>query len=400
MIELKLAKRVGRIQPSATLALTARAKALAAEGKDVIALTAGECDFEMPAALRAAAVKAIEGRGVVDRYTPASGLPEIRKAVAAKFKRDNGLEYTPEQVMVNCGAKHSCFNIIGALVDDGDEVIIPAPYWVSYPEMVNFFGGKPVVVDTSATGFVLTADALKKALTSRTKLVLVNSPGNPTGAVWSRAAQQALADVLKGSNVAVLSDEIYEKLVYDGEHVSFAALGTDAFERTITVNGVAKAYAMTGWRIGYAAGPKAVINAMGALQSHSTSNPATVSQLTTLKALAEDPAELKMWREKFIARRDLIVKGLSSISGLKCAKPGGAFYVFPDFRAWLGKRHGDVTIKDDATLCELLLTRALVAGVPGKEFGAPGFVRFSYAASDEEIRKSVERIGKFAAELK
>jgi aspartate aminotransferase len=393
MIELKLAKRVGRIQPSATLALTARAKALAAEGKDVIALTAGECDFETPAAIRAAAIKAIEARGVVDRYTPASGLPEIRKAVAAKFKRDNGLEYTPEQVMVNCGAKHSCFNIIGALVDEGDEVIIPSPYWVSYPEMANFFGGKPVIVDTSATGFVLTAEALKKALTPRTKLVLVNSPGNPTGAVWSRAAQQALADVLKGSNVAVLSDEIYEKLVYEGEHVSFAALGTDAYERTITVNGVAKAYAMTGWRIGYAAGPKAIINAMGALQSHSTSNPTTVSQLATLKALAEDPAELKGWREKFIARRDVIVKGLNAISGVKCTKPGGAFYVFPDFRAWLGKRHGDLVLKDDSVLCEALLTRALVAGVPGKEFGAPGFLRLSYAASDEEIRKAVERVG-------
>jgi aspartate aminotransferase len=257
-----------------------------------------------------------------------------------------------------------------------------------------------VVVDTSATGFVLTPEALRKALTPRTKLLIVNTPGNPTGAVWTRQQQQALADVVKGTGVAVLSDEIYEKLVYDGEHVSFATLGKDAYERTIVVNGVAKAYAMTGWRIGYAAGPKAVISAMGALQSHSTSNPATVSQLATLKALAEDPAELKTWREKFISRRDAIVKGLNAITGVKCAKPGGAFYVFPDFRAWLGKRHGDVTIKDDATLCELLLTRALVGGVPGKEFGAPGFVRLSYAASDEEIRKAVERIGKFAAELK
>ncbi len=399
MTMLKLATRVGRIQPSATLALTARAKALAAEGKDVIALTAGEPDFETPAAIRASAVEALNAKGAVDRYTPASGLPALRKAIAAKFKRDNGLEYTPEQVMANCGAKHSCFNLIGALVNEGDEVIIPAPYWVSYPEMVNFFGGKPIVIDTSSTGFVLTAEALKKALTPRTRLLIVNTPGNPTGAVWSREAQQALADVLKGTEVAVLSDEIYEKLVYEGEHVSFAALSQDAYQRTVTINGVAKAYAMTGWRIGYAAGPKHVIDAMGALQSHSTSNPTTLSQLATLKALAQDPAELPGWRQKFIARRDVLVKGLNEVPGVKCACPGGAFYVFPDFRGWIGKRHGDLLLKDDSVICEALLTRALVAGVPGSEFGAPGFLRFSYAASDEEIRKAVERIAAFGGEL-
>jgi len=399
MTLLKLATRVGRIQPSATLALTARAKALAAEGKDVIALTAGEPDFETPAAIRASAVESLNAKGAVDRYTPASGLPALRKAIAAKFKRDNGLEYTPEQVMANCGAKHSCFNLIGALVNEGDEVIIPAPYWVSYPEMVNFFGGKPVVVDTSSTGFVLTAEALKKALTPRTRLLIVNTPGNPTGAVWSREAQQALADVLKGTEVAVLSDEIYEKLVYEGEHVSFAALSQDAYQRTVTINGVAKAYAMTGWRIGYAAGPKHVIDAMGALQSHSTSNPTTLSQLATLKALAQDPAELPGWRQKFIARRDVLVKDLNEVPGVKCAKPGGAFYVFPDFRGWIGKRHRDLLLKDDSVICEALLTRALVAGVPGSEFGAPGFLRFSYAASDDEIRKAVERIAGFGREL-
>lgn len=399
MPEIKLAARMGRIQPSATLALTARAKALAAEGRDVIALTAGEPDFETPDAIRSAAIDALQAKGIVDRYTPASGLPEVRKAVADKLKRDNGLTYAPEQVMVSCGAKHNCFNIIAALVDEGDEVIIPAPYWVSYPEMVNFFGGKPVIIDTSSTGFVLTPDALKRALTPKTRLVLVNSPGNPTGAVWPREAQQALAQTLEGTDVFVLSDEIYEKLVYDGEHVSFAALSQDAYERTITVNGVAKAYAMTGWRIGYAAGPQKIIAAMGALQSHSTSNPATVSQLAALTALARDPDELPGWKRSFVARRDIMVNGLNDTPGVKCAMPGGAFYVFPDFRGWLGKRHGEMELKDDATLCEALLTRALVAGVPGGEFGAAGFVRFSYAESDEKIRKAVERIQKFAAEL-
>ena len=400
MTELKLAQRMGRIQPSATLALTARAKALRAEGKDVIALTAGEPDFSTPDAIRASAVSALQAGGVVDRYTPASGLPEVRKAVANKFKRDNGLDYAADQVMVNCGAKHSCFNLIAALVDEGDEVIIPAPYWVSYPQMVSFFGGKPVIVDTSATGFVLTSDALKAALTPKTRLVLVNSPGNPTGAVWSREAQQSIADVLKGTNVAVLSDEIYEKLVYDGEHVSFASLDDDAFNRTVTVNGVAKAYVMTGWRIGYAGGPKHVIAAMGALQSHSTSNPATVSQLAALKALAEDPAELPGWRESFVRRRDIIVGGLNDVEGISCARPGGAFYVFPDCRGLLGKRHNDVEISDDHVLCEKLLTEAHVAGVPGSEFGAPGFIRFSYAESDDNIRKAAERIQKFSSELK
>ena len=400
MPELKLAARVGRIQPSVTLALTARGKALRAEGQDVIALTAGEPDFETPDAIRSAAIDALKAKGVVDRYTPASGLSQVRKAVADKFKRDNGLDYAPEQVMVSCGAKHNCFNVIAALVDEGDEVIIPAPYWVSYPEMVNFFGGKPVIVDTSSTDFVLTSEALKAAITPKTKLVLVNTPGNPTGTVWSREAQQAIADALVGTDIFVLSDEIYEKLVYDGEHVSFAAVSQDAYDRTITVNGVAKAYAMTGWRIGYAGGPKSVIAAMGALQSHSTSNPATLSQLATLTALANDPVELPTWKKNFVCRRDMMVNGLNDTPGVQCAIPGGAFYVFPDFRGWVGKRHGDLELKDCTSICEALLTRALVGGVPGVAFGAPGFVRFSYADSDDNIRKAVERIQKFGNELK
>lgn len=399
MSQIRLAARMGRIQPSATLALTARAKELAKQGHDVIALTAGEPDFDTPQGIRDAAADRLRRGGAVGRYTPASGLPEVRKAVAEKFKRDNALQYSPDEVMVSCGGKHCCFNMVAALIDEGDEVIIPAPYWVSYPEMVRFYGGRPVIVDTSSTGFVLTPVALKAAITPRTRMLIVNSPGNPTGAVWSGEEQRKLAAVVEGTEIAVLSDEIYEKLVYDGTHVSFASLSNDAFNRTVTINGVAKAYAMTGWRIGYAAGPKHLIAAMGALQSHSTSNPTTIAQMATLDALARDPEELPQWRSQYRARRDAIVAGLNAIPGVKCARPGGAFYVFPDFRAWMGRRHGDTTIRDCTTLCEALLTRAHVAGVPGCEFGAPGFVRFSYAASDAELAKAVQRIAKFATEL-
>ncbi|MBX3458767.1 MAG: pyridoxal phosphate-dependent aminotransferase [Planctomycetes bacterium] len=396
---LRLAARMGRIQPSATLALTARAKELAKQGHDVVALTAGEPDFDTPEDIRNAAAERLRKGGNVGRYTPASGLPELRKAVAEKFKRDNALHYSAEEVMVSCGGKHCCFNMVAALIDEGDEVVIPAPYWVSYPEMVRFYGGRPVIVDTSGTGFVLTPEALKAAITPRTRMLIVNSPSNPTGAVWSADDQRKLAAVLEGTEIAVMADEIYEKLVYDGQHVSFASLSNDAFNRTVTINGVAKAYAMTGWRIGYAAGPKHLIAAMGALQSHSTSNPTTIAQLATLDALAKDPIELPQWRRQYQQRRDAIVAGLSAIAGVKCAVPGGAFYVFPDFRAWMGKRHGDVQIKDCTSLCEALLAKVHVAGVPGCEFGAPGFVRFSYAASDAELAKAVQRISKFATEL-
>lgn len=399
MDPIRLARRMGQIQPSATLALTARAKELRAAGHDVIALTAGEPDFDTPTAIREAASRRALESGAVGRYTPAAGLPELRRAVAEKLKRDNGLAYSAEQVMVSCGGKHCCFNMAAALIEEGDEVILPAPYWVSYPEMIRFFGGKPVVVDTSSTAFVLTPQALKAAITPRTRMLIVNSPDNPTGAVWSREAQAALAEVLRETQIAVLSDEIYEKLVYEGEHVSFASLSEDAYHRTVTINGLAKAYAMTGWRIGYAAGPAHLIGSMISLQSHSTSNPTTLAQFAALDALAGDPAELPGWRSRYAARRDAMLAGLNETPGVKCSKPGGAFYLFPDFRGWIGRRHGNDELKDCAAICEALLTKAHVAAVPGAKFGAPGFVRFSYAASDEQIAEALRRIRAFANEL-
>lgn len=400
MAEIRLSKRVKRIKPSITLALTARARSLRAEGKDVIPLTAGEPDFETPDAVRKAAIAQIEKGGKAGRYTPAAGLPELLEAVAAKFKRDNGLNYAAADCIVSCGAKHSIFNALAAILDDGDEVIVPAPYWVSYPEMLNFLGATPVIVDTSNTGFVLTPAALKAALTPRTRAVIVNSPGNPTGAVWDKSSQRALADILAGSDIAVISDEIYEKLVYEGSHVSFASVSQDAFARTITINGVAKAYAMTGWRIGYAGGPRNVISAMTALQSHSTSNPTTISQLAALSALQRDPDELPRWRESYRARRDRLVMAVNNMPGARCLKPGGAFYVFADVRGWLGKRAGETLLSDDAAVTEALLAQGLVAVVPGGEFGAPGFIRLSYAVADDVLEAAISRIADFATRLK
>ncbi|CAG0929790.1 aspartate aminotransferase [Planctomycetaceae bacterium] len=399
-MEHRLSSRVLRIKPSATLALTARAKALAAEGKAVIALTAGEPEFETPMAIREYTIAELKKGGQVSRYTPAAGLIELRKAVAAKFKRDNGLEYSPEQCIVSCGAKHSIFNALAALVEDGDEVLVPSPYWVSYPEMCAFLGAKAVAIDTSRTGMVLTPEALKAAITPKTRVLLVNSPGNPTGAVWSEAQQRALAAVLEGSGIYVISDEIYEKLVYDGRHFSFAACSPDAYSRTITVNGSAKAFAMTGWRVGYAAGPKPVIDAMVALQSHSTSNAASVSQVATIKALEKDPVELPEWRACYVRRRDAFLSALNALPGVSCAKPGGAFYVFPDIRGWLGKHHGDTPLNTDTDVCDALLAKSLVATVPGVEFGAPGFLRISYALSDRDVAEALKRLKEFAAAVR
>ncbi|MHC4916725.1 MAG: pyridoxal phosphate-dependent aminotransferase [Planctomycetota bacterium] len=394
----KLADRIGRVGESVTLAVTAKAKAMKADGIDVVAFAAGEPDFDTPAYVSAAGKAAIDAGQT--RYTPATGTPDLKKAVAAKLERDSGLTYDPaREVMISCGAKHVIYNLVQVLCGEGQEVVVPAPYWVSYPEMAKLAGGEPVFPAAGADQeFKLTPAQLEKAITAKTAVVLLNSPSNPTGSVYSREELTALAEVLAEKDVWVISDEIYEKLVYDGvEHCSIAALNPDLRKRTLTVNGHSKAYAMTGWRIGYAAGPAGVIKAAGSLQSHSTSGPSTMCQAAALAALTENDggaAELEAMRTEFQKRRDLIVDRLNALPGVSCVKPRGAFYVFPDFSACYGREIGGAKVDGSLSLCAAALEAAHVALVPGIAFGEDKCVRMSFAASSEMINKGLDRLEK------
>jgi len=317
----------------------------------------------------------------------------LREAICAKFKKDNNLDYKPSQVLVSCGAKHSIYNAVEVLCDGGDEVIIPAPYWVSYPEMVNLAGGKPVILPTSIESmFKITAEQLEKSITPRTSLLILNTPSNPTGAIYTKDELKAIADVCVRHNVAVISDEIYEKLIYEGEHVSFAAISPEAKEITVTVNGVSKAYAMTGWRIGYAAGPSVVIEAMANLQSHSTSNAASISQKAALAGLLGPQEALETMRLEFRKRRDYMVSRLNEMPGFKCLTPPGAFYVYPDVSAIMGRKLAGQLVADDTALADVLLEHARIAVVPGAAFGSKGNLRFSYATSMEKIEEGLDRL--------
>lgn len=396
---MSLSKCVGRIEPSITLAISAKAKAMKTEGIDVIGLSAGEPDFDTPDHIKQAGIRAInEG---VTKYTPASGTPALRKAVAEKFMNENGLSYKPEEIIIGCGAKHSVFTAVMALVDEGDEVIIPTPYWVSYPEMVKAAGGTPVIVETTAESELkLTAGQLRSAITPKTKLLILNSPSNPSGMVYTRAELEALAGVLSGSDVYVISDEIYEKILYDGAtHHSIAALDPEVFKRTITINGVSKTYAMTGWRIGYSAGPLDVIKAMGKLQSQETSNPCSISQAAALEAITGSQDCVEMMVKAFDERRRYMVERLNSMDGVKCINPLGAFYAFPDFSAHFGKSFDGKTISGSVDLCNFLLEEMNVAAVPGGGFGADNHLRLSYASSLEALEKALDRIEKGLASL-
>jgi len=391
MPELRFNRHVAAIKPSVTMAVTGRAKEMKASGIDVVSMSAGEPDFDTPQHIKDAAIEAL-GDGLT-KYTPVAGTPELRKAVAEKFSRENSLEYEPAQVLVSIGGKHSCYLAVAALIDEGDEVLIPAPYWVSYPDMVILAGGTPIIMETTNdTGLKITPDQLRAAITSKTRMLILNSPSNPSGAVYTREELAALAEVLVSTDVFVVSDDIYEHLIYEGEHVNILNVKPELEDRTIVVNGVAKAYAMTGWRIGYAAGPEAVIKQMSKVQSQQTSNAVSFAQKATVAALNGPQGHMAEWKAEYDERRRYIVNRLNAVSGVACATPAGAFYVFPDVSTYIGKSLGGTAIEDDVTLCNQLLEEFKVATVPGSGFGTPGFMRISYATSMELIEEGMNRI--------
>lgn len=389
---MKLAQRVGRIQPSPTLAITAKANALRAEGRDIISFGAGEPDFDTPANIKEAAIGSI--RDGFTRYTPVGGIPELKDAIIEKLRRDNGLAYGRSEIVVSCGAKHTLYNLAQALFEEGDEVIIPSPYWVSYPDIVLLAGATPVILETGeADGFKVTPDRLEGAITARTKALVLNSPSNPTGATYTLDELKALAEVVIRKDILVISDEIYEKIIYDGFPFSgIAMVGEEVKRRSIVVNGVSKAYAMTGWRIGYAAGPEDIIAAMTKIQSQNTSNPTSISQKASLEALNGDQSAVGEMVEAFSQRRTYIVDALNDMPGVTCRNPEGAFYVFPDVSALYGKGCGGSVITGSASLAEYLLEGANVAVVPGVAFGSDAHIRLSYATSLENIQKGMGRI--------
>lgn len=389
---MKISQRAQAVPPSATIAVTSRAKAMKAEGIDVLGFAAGEPDFDTPQFIKDAAIEALK-KGQT-KYTPAAGIPDLRKAIAEKLKKENHLDYTFEQVVVNIGAKHSVYSAMQAVLDPGDEVLLPAPYWVTYPEAIKLAGGKAVVLETSdKTGYRITPEQLKNAITDKTAMLVLNSPSNPGGFCYSPDELAALAKVLEGTKVTVLSDEIYERLVYgDTKFVSFASLSQDAYNRTLTVNGLSKAYSMTGWRLGYTAGPLDVIKAMSRLQDHSTSNPVTFTQFGAIAALKDTTGAVEAMRVEFEKRGKLMAEKLNAIEGIHCRQPEGAFYCFPDVSAHYGRTIGGTTINNSMEFASALLEQAKVAVVPGDPFGSPKNIRLSFACSTEQIEKGIDRI--------
>ncbi len=386
-----ISQRAASLSPSLTLAIDSKAKQMKVEGLDVVGFGAGEPDFDTPQHIKDACAKALADG--FTKYTPAAGIPELRQAIADKFKRENGLSYKPSQIIVSCGGKHSCYNVILATCQEGDEVIIPAPYWLSYPEMVKLAGAKPVIIETTdKTEFKLTPAQLRAAITPRTRLLVLNSPSNPTGSVYTPVEIKAIGDICVEKGVLIMSDEIYEHLLYDGAvHKSVASFSPAHCEHTIVVHGFAKAWSMTGWRLGFLAAPEPIAKAIDAIQSHSTSNPTSFAQKGAVVALTGPQDHLPKWLAEFAKRRMYAWQKLNNIPGISCVNAKGAFYLFPNIAK---------TGLKSTEFCAKLLEQEKVAAVPGIAFGADDYIRLSYATSMANIEKGLERIEKFCASLK
>lgn len=392
---MKLSAKATQISASPTLAIDSKFKAMKAEGIDVVGFGCGEPDFDTPENIKAAAIAAInEGQ---TKYTPASGTLVLKKAICEKLKKDNGLDYGTDCIVVSNGAKHSLINAFNAILNPGDEVIVPAPYWVSYTEMVKMADGVPVIIETKEEdGFKFTAQQLKDAITPKTKALILNSPSNPTGMVYSEDELRAIAEVAVEKDIFVVSDEIYEKLIYDGKkHVSIASFNDEIKKRTIIINGVSKSYAMTGWRIGFTAAIPEITKVMANMQSHAASNPSSISQAAALEAYVGPQDTVEEMRKVFEERRNYMVDRINSIDGVSCIKPEGAFYVMMNIKELFGREFFGKVINSSDEFCELLLEKSLVALVPGSGFGAEGFVRWSYATSMENIVKGLDRLEEF-----
>jgi aspartate aminotransferase len=389
---MKLSERAKAIKPSPTLAMDAKAKALKAAGEDIVNFGVGEPDFDTPENIKDAAIRAI--RDGFTKYTPVGGIDELKTAIIEKFKNDNDLHYEKDEIIVSCGAKHSLYNIAEALFGAGDEVIIPSPYWVTYPDQVILNDAVPVIVRTSEkNSFRLEPELLKEKLSGKTKAVILNTPSNPTGSAYDRKSLEVLAEMAVKHNFYIISDEIYEKLIYEGfSHVSIASLGREVKQRTIVVNGLSKSHAMTGWRIGFAAGPKEIIKAMTNIQSQSTSNPASIAQKAAVEALNGPQDFIPKMVAEFDRRRKYMVDRLNKIKGVSCVTPVGAFYAFPNVSSCYGKKFGGKVINSSLDLSAHLLEQAKTALVPGIAFGDDRFIRLSYATSMENIRKGLDRI--------
>jgi len=389
-IDIRLAKRLAKINASSTLAITAKAKRLKSEGHDVVNFAAGEPDFDTPDFIKDAAITAIKSG--FTKYTPTTGIPELKKAICAKLEKDNSLQYSPSQIVVSCGAKHSIFNSLFALLDKGDEVIIPSPYWVSYPEMVNLCEGRAVFIKTlPQNDFKITVKELEKHISPNTKVIILNSPSNPTGCVYSQEELKQISQICVAKKIFLISDEIYEKLIYDNQrHVSIASFGKDIYNLTITINGLSKSHSMTGWRIGYLAGPADIAEAVSKLQDHSTSNPSSISQKAALAALNTSDEFSNQMNAEFQKRRDYAVERLSKIKKIEFTKPKGAFYIFCDISKFK---------LDSSTFANRLLDETFVSVIPGIGFGRDEYIRISFATNIEQIGKGIDRLGAWLDKL-